>query len=258
VSARIEIANLGHRWGDVAALSGISLEVPPGQLAAVVGPSGSGKTTLLRCVAGLVRPTEGEVHVKGRPVLGVPDGVAVVFQDYVRSLFGWMSVRANVELPLRHAEPDASERRRRADEALDEVGLRHAADRYPGELSGGMQQRAAIARALAVRPAILLMDEPFGSVDAQTRADLQDLLLRLWTAHRTTVLFVTHDIDEAVYLADRVVVLSAAPGRVAADVDSGLGRPRDQIETRSSVAFATSRHEIAELLRRHREAGDRR
>jgi NitT/TauT family transport system ATP-binding protein len=132
MSARIEVEDLDHRWGDVAALAGVSIEIPPGQLAAVVGPSGSGKTTLLRCVAGLVRPTGGEVRVDGAPVRGVPNGLAVVFQDYVRSLFGWMSVRANVELPLRHAGLDAGERRRRAEQSLEEVGLRHAADRYPG------------------------------------------------------------------------------------------------------------------------------
>ena len=252
MSAAVELVRLEHRWGGVPAVADVSFGVAPGQLVAVLGPSGSGKTTLLRCVAGLLEPTGGQVRVDGSRVRGVPDGLAVVFQDYIRSLFPWMSVRSNVELPLRHAGLGAGERGERAEEALAEVGLRHVGDRYPGELSGGMQQRAAIARALAVRPSILLMDEPFGSVDAQTRADLQDLLLRIWTSRGTTILFVTHDIDEAIYLADRVVVLTAGPGRVAAEVVIGLDRPRDQVQTRSSGAFAACRREVADLLRRGR------
>lgn len=248
--SRVEVVGLRHRYGEQLVLDGIGFAVAGGELLAIVGPSGSGKTTLLRSVAGLLAPSEGEVRVAGATVRGVPDGMAIVFQDYARSLFPWMSVRANVELPLRHAGFPRDERRRRAAEALAEVGLEAVGDRYPTELSGGMQQRAAIARALAIRPSILLMDEPFGSVDAQTRAGLQDLLLDIWAFHDMTILFVTHDIDEAVYLADRVLVLSKAPARLAATIGVDIPRPRDQVESRASASFAEARTRVARLIRR--------
>ena len=251
----LEVDSLHYRYGDEAdgappALDDVSLSVEAGELVAVVGPSGSGKTTLLRCLAGLQAPTGGAVRLHGTPITDVPDELAVVFQDYGRSLFPWMTVRHNVEMPLRHRGLPARERRARIDGALDEVGLVGHAERYPWQLSGGMQQRVAIARAIAYRPEILLMDEPFGSVDAQTRADLQDQLLEVWRAHDSTIVLVTHDIDESVYLADRVVILSRPPTRVAAAITVDLPRPRDQIETRAMPSFVALRSEVARLVKR--------
>ena len=192
----------------VEAIADLTLRVGPGEFVCVVGPSGCGKTTLLRCAAGLLAPTAGAVRIDGAPVTGPPPGLAVVFQEYGRSLFPWLRVADNVELPLRH-RPRA-ERRRLVDEALAAVGLADAHRAYPWQLSGGMQQRVAIARAVAYQPRVLLMDEPFAAVDAQTRADLEDLIRDVWRRLGVTLLFVTHDIDEAVYLGQRVIVLSAA------------------------------------------------
>jgi NitT/TauT family transport system ATP-binding protein len=233
-----------------AALVGISFRIGRGELVAIVGPSGSGKTTLLRCIAGLLSPTGGRVRVAGHAVASVPSEMAIVFQDYGRSLFPWLSVRDNVAMPLRRLPLAGADRERRIAAALAEVGLGDAAARYPWQLSGGMQQRVAIARAIAYQPQLLLMDEPFGSVDAQTRADLQDMLLAVWQAHGSTIVFVTHDIDESVYLADRVIVLSEPPGRVLRDIAVDLARPRDQISTRASQAFVERRAEVATLVRR--------
>jgi NitT/TauT family transport system ATP-binding protein len=183
-------------------------------------------------------------------VNGVPDDLAVVFQDYSRSLFPWLSVRGNVEFPLRTRVSGRSARRARAMEALSWVGLSDAAGKYPWQLSGGMQQRVSIARALACQPALLLMDEPFASVDAQTRGELEDLLLRVRREHGSTVLLVTHDIDESVYLADRVLVLSKAPSTIVATIDvTQLGSERDQITTKETDEFVHLRGEVARLLR---------
>jgi NitT/TauT family transport system ATP-binding protein len=231
------------------ALDRVSFSVAEGELVSIVGPSGCGKSTLLRAVAGLLTPSGGRIVLRGRPVEGVPDDLAVVFQDYSRSLYPWMSILDNVALPLRRRGMDREARRAAADEALGWVGLDGAAGSYPWQLSGGMQQRVAIARALAFRPALLLMDEPFGSVDAQTREDLEDLVLRLRAAHGTTILFVTHDIDESVYVGDRVLVLSAAPGRVLADLTVDLPAERDQIATRELPAFVHRRAEVGRLVR---------
>ena len=251
----LEVEALRFRHRDAAADAGpalddVSFAVPAGELLAIVGPSGSGKTTLLRCVAGLEVPTSGAIHLAGQPVSDVPDALAVVFQDYSRSLYPWMTVAANVELPLRHRGLSDAERRERVVSSLSEVGLADAGARHPWQLSGGMQQRVSIARAIAYRPRLLLMDEPFGSVDAQTRADLQDQLLAIWRAHEMTILFVTHDVDEAVYLADRVLVLSSPPTTVSAVLPVAVPRPRDQIETRASPGFVTMRAEVARQLRR--------
>jgi NitT/TauT family transport system ATP-binding protein len=251
----LEVDHLRYRYpsrpADAApAIDDISFAVEQGTFVTIVGPSGSGKTTLLRCIAGLVHPTGSQVRLGGAPVSSVPQELAVVFQDYARSLFPWLTVSENVDLPLRRLQLPAGERRERIMGALAEVGLTESVDLFPWQLSGGMQQRVAIARAVAYRPQILLMDEPFGSVDAQTRADLQDMALDVWRVHRSTVLFVTHDIDEAVYLSDRVIVLSQPPGRVVADIALELPRPRDQIETRASPEFVERRAQIARLIRR--------
>ena len=255
----LEVERLQYRYGGTksgpAALEDISFSVSQGEFVAIVGPSGSGKTTLLRCVAGLMQPTAGTVSLNGQPVTDVPKELALVFQDYGRSLFPWMSVRDNVDMPLRRLRLPAAERRERIESSLAEVGLADAMAKFPWQLSGGMQQRVAIARAVAYRPEILLMDEPFASVDAQTRSDLQDMALELWRTHNSTILFVTHDIDESVYLASRVVVLSQPPATVEAEIQVDLPRPRDQIDTRSSRAFAELRAEVARLIRRPVQSG---
>jgi NitT/TauT family transport system ATP-binding protein len=228
----------------VEALRAIDLKVGEGELICVVGPSGCGKTTLLKCVAGLLTPTAGQVRLAGAVVAGPPPGMAVVFQEYGRSLFPWMTVRQNVELPLREKRVPRSQRDQLVDGALDAVGLADAGAAHPWQLSGGMQQRVAIARAVAYEPQVLLMDEPFAAVDAQTRADLEDLLLRLWRRLGITTLLVTHDIDEAVYLGQRVVVLSGAPTVVQEDLRIDLPEDRDQILTRSHPRFAELRAHV--------------
>jgi NitT/TauT family transport system ATP-binding protein len=234
-------------------LSELTFDVAQDQLACIVGPSGCGKSTLLRCIAGLLAPTAGTVTLHGDVVTEVPGDLAVVFQDYSRSLFPWLSVRGNVEFPLRTRVPGRGARRARAMEALEWVGLTDAAGKYPWQLSGGMQQRVSIARALASQPALLLMDEPFASVDAQTRGELEDLLLRVRREHGSTVLLVTHDIDESVYLGDRVLVLSKSPATIVADLTVDLPARRDQITTRGSSTFVELRTEVARLLHDKRD-----
>jgi NitT/TauT family transport system ATP-binding protein len=246
----LEVAGLGHTYGSVDAVSDVSFAIEPGELVCIVGPSGCGKSTLLRCIAGLLPASRGSVFLHGDRVSGVPSDLAVVFQDYSRSLLPWKTVAANVEFPLRDRGLSTVERRSRVSEALAWVGLSAAAGKHPHELSGGMQQRVSIARALAYRPALMLMDEPFASVDAQTRADLEDLVLKVRREAGTTVLLVTHDIDESVYLADRVLVLSPSPATVVETLKVDLPSPRDQITTRGSDSFVRLRTEIARLIRR--------
>lgn len=222
MSTMLEVSGVSHRYGSGpkahTAVDNLSFTVEAGQLASIVGPSGCGKSTLLRCIAGLTPPTDGTVSLHGDRVSGVPDDLAVVFQDYSRSLFPWLSVQKNVEFPLRWRSISRSERRKRAAEALEHVGLSGVGGKYPWQLSGGMQQRVSIARALASRPSLLLMDEPFASVDAQTRFELEDLTRRVQREQGATILVVTHDIDESVYLSDRVLVLSKSPASIVADL----------------------------------------
>jgi NitT/TauT family transport system ATP-binding protein len=232
------------------ALEDITFTVADGEFVCVVGPSGCGKTTLLKCIAGLMRPTRGEVLLRGKRVLEPPDELALVFQDYSRSLMPWSTVRNNVLLPLRHKRLSASERKELVEESLESVGLTRFIDHYPWQLSGGMQQRVAIARALAYQPSILLMDEPFASVDAQTRGDLEDLILRVREEYGITILFVTHDIDESVYLADRVVVLTHSPTTVKEIVPVHLPQPRDQIATKELPEFINLRGHVYRLIKR--------
>ncbi|MEU6390459.1 ABC transporter ATP-binding protein [Streptomyces sp. NPDC046939] len=238
----------GHR--SVEALRDLTFRVADGELVCVVGPSGCGKTTLLKCVAGLLRPTDGTVALDGSPVTGPRPGLAVVFQEYGRSLFPWMRVAENVELPLRQRRSlSRTTRRARVAEALGAVGLAGVGRAYPWELSGGMQQRVAIARALAYEPEVLLMDEPFAAVDAQTRAELEDLVRGLWRERSMTVLFVTHDIDEAVYLGERVLILTPSPTVVREEVPVDLPLERDQLVTRADERFVGLRSRVLGLIR---------
>ncbi|MEV5413141.1 ABC transporter ATP-binding protein [Thermopolyspora sp. NPDC052614] len=232
----------------VEAVHDLDFSVAAGELVCVVGPSGAGKTTLLRCVAGLLEVTKGEIRLANEKVTGPPEGMAVVFQEYGRSLFPWMTVRQNVELPLREKGVGRSERARLVDEALEAVGLARVGRSHPWQLSGGMQQRVAIARAVAYEPQVLLMDEPFAAVDAQTRAELEDLILRLWKRLNVTIVFVTHDIDESVYLGQRVIVLSNSPTVVLDDVAIDLPGERDQVTTRSLPEFTRLRTNIYQLV----------
>ncbi|NIJ10284.1 NitT/TauT family transport system ATP-binding protein [Saccharomonospora amisosensis] len=252
MATMLEVTGLTHRYGgadsDHLAVNELTFSVETGQLACIVGPSGCGKSTLLRCISGLIRPSGGEVKLHGDRVDGVPEDLAVVFQDYSRSLFPWLSVRQNVEFPLRWKKLSRTERRQRAEEALEWVGLPGVGGKYPWQLSGGMQQRVSIARALARRPALLLMDEPFASVDAQTRFELEDLLRGVQVQNHSTVLLVTHDIDESVYLGDRVLVLSKSPASIVADLTVNLPAERDQIATREAPEFVSLRGEVARLL----------
>ncbi|GIG91231.1 ABC transporter ATP-binding protein [Plantactinospora endophytica] len=243
------------RGRSVEAVRDLTFSVGAGELVCVVGPSGAGKTTLLKCIAGLLPPTSGELVLEGAPVQGPPPGMAVVFQEYGRSLFPWMTVQQNVELPLKQKKSlDKARRRQLVRDALAAVGLADVPDAYPWQLSGGMQQRVALARAVAYEPHILLMDEPFAAVDAQTRADLEDLVRSLWQRLGVTILFVTHDIDEAVYLGQRVLVLSASPTLVLDDVAIDLPAERDQLGTRSSARFGELRAKVFGQIQRAKGA----
>lgn len=249
-SAVLTVDTVSHAYGRNRVLDEISYEIRSGDFVCIVGPSGVGKSTLLHCLSGLRRPTSGQVYFQGAPLVGPPRNMAVVFQDYTRSLLPWSTVLKNAMLPLRAAGVPRVERRDRALEALAAVGLAEHADRHPWQLSGGMQQRVAIARALACRPAAIIMDEPFASVDAQTRADLEDLVLGLRRRWDLTMVVVTHDIDEAVYLADHVLVLSGRPARVVRSIPVDLGRDRDQISTKQRPDFGRVRGEVYSLIRR--------
>ncbi|AHK47343.1 ABC nitrate transporter, nucleotide binding/ATPase protein (plasmid) [Ensifer adhaerens OV14] len=231
------------------AIKDISLSVARGEFVSILGPSGCGKTTLIKLIAGLMQPTSGSIQMFGQQIRSVPDSLAVVFQDYSRSLFPWMRVGANVAFALQHLKLSRGERRERTMQALEAVGLKGIEQKYPWELSGGMQQRVAIARAIAYRPRLLLMDEPFASVDAQTRAELEDLTLRVHRDHDMTTLFITHDIDEAVYLANRVIVLGKQPGRLVGEIFVDLPQERDQIATKELSAFVRLRGDAARRVR---------
>ncbi len=239
--------------GETEAIRDLTFEVRAGEMVCIVGPSGAGKTTLMRCISGLLPASGGQITLEGKRVSGPPEGIAVVFQEYARSLFPWLRVRENVELPLKEMRLKKPERARRVQESLDAVGLADVADAYPWQLSGGMQQRVAIARAVACEPHVLLMDEPFAAVDAQTRADLEDLVRQLWHRLGMTLLFVTHDIDESIYLGQRVLVLSGRPTVILEDVRIDLPDERDQIVTRNAPEFARLRTHIYDLVRKAKQ-----
>jgi ABC-type nitrate/sulfonate/bicarbonate transport system ATPase subunit len=235
------------RRSTVKALSDVSMTVQEGEFVALLGRSGSGKTTLLRLLAGLDRPSSGAITIDGANVQRPPRGVRYVFQDYATSLLPWKTVTQNVEFGIRHASHHQVNGSTAAD-FLATVGLGKVGDRYPWQLSGGMQQRLAIARAVASRPKVLLMDEPFSAVDALSRARLQDATLRVWAEFGLTIVFVTHDIDEAIYLADRVLVLSANGQGLAEQVTVRLVRPRDQVATREDPSFLGLRRHLYSIV----------
>ena len=251
----LKVQHLAKTYGTgddaVEAIADLDFEVHENEFVCIVGPSGCGKTTLLKCMSGLLEPTAGEVRLHDERVDGPPDKMALVFQEYSRSLFPWMTIRQNVSFPLRRRRGDSG---KLVEDAIESVGLTGFADRYPWELSGGMQQRVAIARALAYQPEILLMDEPFASVDAQTRADLEDLVLDLRRKYGVTMVFVTHDIDESVYLGDRIVVLTPAPTTVQEICEVDLPEPRDQIETKELPEFAQLRGHVYRSIKRRQPA----
>ncbi|RUT28888.1 ABC transporter ATP-binding protein [Arsenicitalea aurantiaca] len=248
----LRVEGLKKNYGSVTALADITAEFPTGTFTSVVGPSGCGKTTLLKCLSGLMPASAGSVMLGNTRVTRPPEQMALVFQDYSRSLYPWMTVRQNVAFPLRNKRLDPKEIDRRVDQSLTSVGLGHAMDRHPWQLSGGMQQRTAIARAIAYQPEILLMDEPFASVDAQTRADLEDLMLKLKSELGMTIIFVTHDIDESVYLGDRIVVLGSVPTRVKETLDVALPNPRDQLATKGEPEFLRLRSYVYTQIMRDR------
>jgi NitT/TauT family transport system ATP-binding protein len=238
---------------DFIAFDDFTLDIEPSEFLAVVGPSGCGKSTLLRLAAGLLQPTEGMMSLNGNAITAPPPGVVYLFQQYSKSLFPWRTVLNNVTFPLEGASRySRKDNELTCREYLRQVGLAGFEDKYPWQLSGGMQQRVAIARALAAEPQVLLLDEPFSAVDALTRIELQALLLDLWTRNKFTALLVTHDVDEAIFLADRIAVLSNRPTQLTEVIDVGLPRPRDQIETRELPRFLELRHHLtASLLGKH-------
>jgi NitT/TauT family transport system ATP-binding protein len=245
----IAFENVGVSLGGAPILTGIDLTIGAGEFVCVVGPSGCGKTTLLRLLGGLIVPTSGDVRYAGKTVTGPRSDVAVMFQDYGRALLPWRTCEGNVSLALEALNVPASERPARIASVLQTVGLAGKADTYPGELSGGMQQRLQIARCLAQQPRVLLMDEPFGALDAMTRQTLQDEVLSIVAASGATVFFVTHDLEEAVYLGDRVIGLLPHPGRIASDVAVALPRPRNQLTTREDPEFARLRRELFDFIK---------
>ncbi|MGH3280871.1 MAG: ABC transporter ATP-binding protein [Trebonia sp.] len=225
----------------------LSFTAGTGEFVSIVGSSGTGKTTLLRALCGLLPVAADTVSFEGKPVKDVPDGIVLLFQDFVGSLLPWRSVERNVALGI-ESKVRGPERQERVSSALRMVGLDHRARDLPSHLSGGMQQRVQIARALAMRPRALLMDEPFGALDAITKGQLQDQLQGLCQASDLTVVFVTHDVEEAVYLSDRVLVLGGSPAAVRREFKIPLARPRTQLDTRGSAEFIELRHAIHEAL----------
>jgi NitT/TauT family transport system ATP-binding protein len=250
----LEISGLTKTFGNartgearVSVLDGVSFGIPRNQFVCLLGGSGCGKTTLIKIVAGLIAPDAGDIRIEGRAVKGPGADRSLVFQNY--GLLPWRSVLGNVELGLEIAGIARARRRQICRDYIDRVGLTGFENHYPHQISGGMQQRVGLARALSKDPKILLMDEPFAAVDMQTREKLQDELLGIWWRMKTTVLFVTHSIEEAVYLGDRVMVMSARPGRIVADISTELPRPRAESEVKSSPRYAEVQRLVRAALR---------
>ena len=231
------------------AIGNITCQVEPGEFVSFVGPSGCGKTTLLMSIAGLIAPSAGQVIVKGKEVSGPPPNLVLLFQEYNKSLFAWRSVLGNVRFGLEARGNHSAEAIKKARALIELVGLAGFENHYPWELSGGMQQRVAIARALAYEPEVLLMDEPFGSLDALTRLELEDALLSLWAELKTTIIFITHDIEEAIYLSSRIWVLSRRPSQIIDEIAVDFPRPRNQVNTRAEARFMEIRNDIYRKIR---------
>ena len=244
----ISLKNIGKTFDSFTALKGVSLDIEAGAFVSLIGPSGCGKSTLLEILGGLLAPSSGEILLKGKRVSGPPPEVIYVFQQYNRSLFPWRTVRNNIAFGLEAMGMSAAEIGEKCSEYIELVGLSGFEHHYPHQISGGMQQRVAVARALARQPDVLLMDEAFGSVDAQTRAGLQDLLLRLWREYRFTVMFVTHDIDEAIYVSEKVVVLSSSPASIRTTIVTDLSYPRHQVRTRETERYLAHRRQLYSLV----------
>jgi NitT/TauT family transport system ATP-binding protein len=247
--ALIRFSKVDLTFSNRKILEGLDLEIMRGEIVCLVGPSGCGKTTALRVATGLLAPTAGAVAFDGAPILGPRRDVAIVFQDYGKALLPWRTAAGNVSLALEAAGTPRADRAARIAALLAKVGLPHHADKYPSQMSGGMQQRLQIARCLAQEPAALMMDEPFGALDAMTRQELQDEMLQIATTTGATILFVTHDLEEAIYVGDRVIGLLPQPGRIGIELKIGLPRPRDQIVTREDPEFLKLRRELYDFIK---------
>lgn len=245
----IELQNVSLSIKGQELIHDLSLEVRRGEFVCVIGPSGCGKTTTLRLIAGLAMPSKGSVLYDGQPVQGPNRDVAVVFQDYGKALLPWRTAAGNIALVLNTLNIPKSEHQDRIDLLLSKVGLSGKNNHYPNELSGGQQQRLQIARCLAQEPRVLLMDEPFGALDAMTRHALQDEMQSIVAGSGTTVFFVTHDLEEAAYLGDRVIGLLPHPGRLGINLDIDLGYPRDQLTTRETPRFLQLRHTLFDFIK---------
>jgi NitT/TauT family transport system ATP-binding protein len=246
--ALVEARQVSLDFYGARVLEGVNFTIAQSEIVCIIGPSGCGKTTLLRVIAGLIPPTVGGVLVGGVPVTGPRRDIAVVFQDYSKALLPWRNAYGNVALALEAMHVPHREQKERIEQLLELVGLTNHAQKYPRQLSGGMQQRLQIARALAQEPRLLLMDEPFGALDAMTRQSLQDEILSIAERTRKTIVFVTHDLEEAIYIGDRVFGLLPHPGRLARDFPVDLARPRDQLLTRENPTFLTSRRELFDFI----------
>lgn len=244
----LSIRNLAVRFGARTILDAINLDIREGEFLCIVGSSGSGKTTLLRVLAGLASPAEGAVLFEGTEISGPSRDRAIIFQDYSKALLPWRTVHGNVALSLEARNLPARKRNAVIDNLLAKMGLSQAQEQFPGQLSGGMQQRVQIARCLAQEPKLLLMDEPFGALDAMTRQTLQDEILQLAAERRIATVFITHDLEEAIYLGDRVVVLGQSPATIITSIEIELPRPRNQLTTREDSRFLAYRHRLFEML----------
>ncbi len=247
----ISLKGVGLTFGSHEVLRDIDVEIGEGEFVCVIGPSGCGKTTLLRILSGLIQASRGTVSYRGKEQREPASDIAIVFQDYANALLPWRTASQNVSLALEAAGTPRAERRDRIAELLNKVGLSKHSDKYPSEMSGGMQQRLQIARCLAQNPSVILMDEPFGALDAMTRQKLQDEILSIVSESNVTAFFVTHDLEEAIYLGDRVIALEPNPGRIAELIDVPLARPRNQLTTREEPEFLALRRKLFDFVMRY-------